>query len=80
MLRVRCAQRCMIWLISGLEDILLALGGDAPGQSVPVESCDAVHYEQRKACICHHGGGSHQQLRLVVCVVRPGVGDVVQHI
>ena len=48
--------------------------------AAPVERGHAVYYEQCEAGVCHHGGGSQQQLRLVVCVVGPRIGDVVQYV
>lgn len=46
----------------------------------PVERGDTVHHQQGKASIGHHGRSRQQQLRLVVCVVRTGVSNIVQHV
>ena len=47
---------------------------------MPVEGCDAVHNNEREARVRHHGSGGHEQLPLVVCVVRACIRHVVQHI
>lgn len=45
-----------------------------------IQSCDTVHHNEGKPAVCHHRSSSHQQLRLVVCVVCSCVRHIVQHV
>ena len=46
----------------------------------PEQGGGAVDDDDPKAGLCHHRGGCDEELRLVIAVVRAGVGDVVEDV